>query len=155
MRVPALDPTDFTDPTARALVERIIVLLRQDARDDWRPDILELAEEPWLQVSVARARAMLDDLRRLTDVQVAAEAQRVMRQLRLTRLAVEISESALLLEAAEPEDAPSILASIADKNRERAALWRDAPGEGGAALGKRVAIIPSRFRVPVEPFDGP
>ena len=148
------DPTDFTDPAARALAERITLLLGQEARDDWRPDVLDLAREDWLEGPIARIQTLLDDVRRLTDVQIAAEAQRVGQQLRLSRLAVEIGESILLLDEAAPDEIPRILATIAEKNRERAALWKGAGAPGPPRLGKRVALIPSRFRLPAEQFGG-
>ena len=103
-----LEPADFTDPSARALVHRITALLRAEARDDWRPDVLELAEEPWLEGPIARVRTFLEDVRRLTDAQIEAETQRVSRQLRASRLAVEISESVILLEEAEDDEVARI-----------------------------------------------
>jgi hypothetical protein len=150
MRLPDLDPNDFSDAAARGLLQRISVLLRQEARDDWRPDVLELATEPWLEEPVGRVRALLDDLRRLTDVQIAAEAQRVARQLRLARLDIEVAESMVLLEEAEPDEAAQIRVAVAEKNRERAAVWRADAEAGGGKLGTRTAIIPSRFRLPID-----
>ena len=145
-----LDAADFIDPSARALAERVIELLREGARDDWRPDLLTLAEDPWLQDSIERVRSLLDDLRRLADAQLTAEMASIVQQLRLSRLGIEVDESALLLEAAEPEEASHILAAIDAKNRERAALWRSASerGAGNKVRPNRVAIVPSRFRLP-------
>src|SRR6266545_1497624 len=44
---PTLDPSDFTDPTARALVLHVTQHLAS-ARADWRPDLLTETEDPWL-----------------------------------------------------------------------------------------------------------
>jgi DNA primase catalytic core len=147
---PGLDPMDFTDPSTRALVLRITDLLASSARDDWRPDLLVELEDPWLAGSVAGVRALLDDVGRLTDAQLASEADSIRRQLREARLAMELREHSLALQEAESDVAERIKARIAENNRERFALQKEdsSQARGPTALGRRVPAVPARFRIP-------
>jgi hypothetical protein len=65
---------------------------------------------------------------------------------------VEINETTQLLDDAEPTELAAIVAAIAEKNRQRKALWTTDPSDvatGGVA--RRVALVPARFRLPIEP----
>ncbi|TMB85812.1 MAG: hypothetical protein E6J45_14920 [Chloroflexi bacterium] len=95
-------------------------------------------------------RALLEDASRLSDAQIGSEVDSVRRQLREARLAVELREHSLALQEAEEDVADRIKARIAENNRERFALQKDDAQQphGSAALGRRVAAVPARFRVP-------
>lgn len=147
-----LDSGDFTDPAARALVLRIEELMRSDLRGDWRPDLLAAAREPWLEAPISRVRRALAGVERLTDAQITASAGPIARQLRDSRLAIELPEMTALARESDPESLAQLKARIAEINRERAALRRqDADGpRGPAAVGGRAALVPPRFRPAVQ-----
>jgi hypothetical protein len=153
-----LDGADFTDPSARALAYRIGELIRQDARDDWRPDLLELAGEAWLEPAIARVREILPEVAQLADAQIAGLGQSMRRQLRESRLALELPELMALAQESDPDGLSQIKERIAQINRERVLLRREDADQprGPAAVGKRAAIIPARFRmIPEEVRGGP
>ena len=147
---PSLDPSDFTDPSTRALMIRITDLLASSVRDDWRPDLLAELEDPWIAGIVAGVRELLDDIGRLSDSQLASEADSIRRQLREARLAMELREHSLALQEAESDVAERIKARIAENNRERFALQKEDANQphGPSALGRRVSAVPARFRIP-------
>jgi hypothetical protein len=144
---PDLDASDFTDPTARALLLHLHQVLAS-APADWRPDLLAEAEDPWLAEGARRVRPVLDDVARLSDAQLAAELHSIRRQLRGARLAVELREQTLALQDAEDDVAERIKAGIAENARERFALQKEdtRDARGPTALGRRVPAVPARFR---------
>lgn len=94
-------------------------------------------------------RDLLPAVDRLTDGQVSGLAESMARQLRDARLAVELREHDVALQEAEDtEVVDRIKARIAENARERLALQRqdEAAPRGPAALGRRVAAVPARFR---------
>jgi DNA primase len=147
-----LDPSDFTDPTSRALALRIAELQNSTARSDWRPDLLELAEEPWSEGPIGRVRGMLAALDSLSDAQLTTAISSIARQLRRSRLLLQQRELAAELAHAEAEAANEMKAWISALNREIVALARaDAEQpRGPSAVGRRIAVVPSRFRLPVD-----
>ncbi len=142
---PDLGADDFPDPSTRGLMLHLAELLRTASRSEWRPDVLATVGETWLQEPVDRVREFLPDVGRLTDAQLSAASHAMRRQLRDSRLAVELREHSMALEEADPEDRERIKAKIAENSRERAAL-QHAEGTGAPGLGHRLAVIPARFR---------
>ena len=146
---PHLDATDFTDPSTRALLLHLAERLAS-APGAWRPDVLAETEDDWLAGAVARVRELVEQVARLSDAQLASELESIRRQLREGRLAVELREHTLALQEAEDEVADRIKLRIAENNRERFALQKEDSHQphGPSALGRRVAAVPARFRVP-------
>jgi len=142
---PDLAAADFPNPSTRGLLLHLADLLNAASRSEWRPDVLSTVGEPWLQEPVERVREFLPDVRRLTDAQLSAASHAMLRQLRDSRLAVELQEHSMALEEADPEDRERIKAKIAENSRERATLQR-AEGTDAPGLGHRLAVIPARFR---------
>lgn len=149
--LPWLEPdlADLTDALARGLALRIAEIMGAEARADWRPGVLDLIDDPWLEAPISRVRDLLPAVDRLTDGQVSGLAESMARQLRDARLAVELREHDVALQEAEDtEVVDRIKARIAENARERLALQRqdEAAPRGPAALGRRVAAVPARFR---------
>ncbi|MBM2811794.1 MAG: primase [Chloroflexi bacterium] len=143
----APDASDFSDPEARALLLRLVELIQTDARAEWRPDLLELAREQWLERPEAAVRQYLADVQRLADVQITASLHSIGRQLHDGRLALELPELVALANEADSEVQAQIRARIGEIARERVISERmDAGQHGPAGVGQRVATIPSRFR---------
>jgi DNA primase len=145
---PVFEPGDFADPSARALLYRVLEVAEASGRADWRPDLLEVVEDPWLADACERVRTVLHEVDRLTDPQLAASATAIARQLRDHRLATELEHLRAIAQDPEGEMAGEVRARIAQLNQERVALHRDAADQprGPGALGQR-QIVPSRFRV--------
>lgn len=143
-----LDPDDFSDPGARALVMYLDDVQKSSVGRQWRPDLLHLVADAWLEGPVARVRDALADIERLTDAQIAVAARSMNRQLRDARLAMELPELATLAQESDPEDLQQIKARIVQINRERALIHREDAAEprGPAALGSRTALVPAQFR---------
>jgi hypothetical protein len=142
------DAADFTDPEARALLLRLLDLVRMEARTDWRPDLLELAHEPWLEGPVTQVAEHLADVRRLSDPQIGAASHSIARQLRDARLAMELPELVALAQDGDEEVQAQIRARIGEIARERVLSERvdAAQTRGPTGIGQRVAAIPARFR---------
>ncbi len=154
LRRPAFDPGDFADPTARALLFRILDAAEAGGRADWRPELLERIDDPWLADIVARVQRVTEEVGRLTDAQLEQSASAIARQLRDHKLAAELEQLRALAQDPDTEMAGEAVERISQINRERAALWRevgDLP-RGPGALGQRPAAVPARFRV--LPLDG-
>ncbi len=154
LRRPAFDPGDFADPAARALLFRILEIAETGGRADWRPELLEDVEDPWLADVVARVQRVAEEVDRLTDAQLDQSASAIARQLRDHRLATELEQLRAIAQDPEAEMGREARERIGQINRERAALWREAvdrPRVPGA-LSQRPAAVPARFRV--LPLDG-
>jgi DNA primase len=150
---PIFEPGDFADPSARALLYRVLEVGEASGRADWRPDLLEVIEDSWLAEARGRVRSVLDEVDRLTDPQLTSSAMAIARQLRDHRLATELEQLRAIAQDPEGEMAGEVRARIAQLNQERVALHRDAADQprGPGALGQR-QIVPSRFRVmPLDP----
>jgi DNA primase len=143
-----IDPDDFTDPAARALMLRILEILRNEARSDWRPDLLEQIDASRLEEPLRFAQEAMVDVERLTDPQVAAQVQSVAKQLRAARLSSELTELTILANDTDDDGRPQMVARIAEIARNLAALRKHEPGSarGPAALGTRPPLVPARFR---------
>ena len=143
-----LDSDDFPDPTARALLLQLQDIQASSVGRQWRPDLLELADEPWLQGPIARVRDALGDIERLTDAQVTVSARSMARQLRDARLDVELSDLGILAKESDAEELEQIKLRFVEINRERALLRREDAAEprGPAALGTRAALVPARYQ---------
>jgi hypothetical protein len=144
---PDFDTRDFTDPTARALLHRIQEVLEADP-GDWRPDLLTLATEPWLEGSLERVAACLPGVGRLADRQVLDGVRSMARQLREARLAGELRELVAMAQDELPaEEARRVTVRIGEIGRERASIDRENQHEprGPSAIGRRSALIPARF----------
>jgi DNA primase len=154
LRRPTFDPADFADPAARALLYSFLEENESSSRADWRPDLLEAVGDTWMAEGAARVRAVLEEVERLTDSQLATSAAAIARQLREHRLATELEQLRALAQDAEADATDGALRRIAQINQERAALWRSGGDQprGPGALGQRPALVPSRFRV--MPMDG-
>jgi hypothetical protein len=127
---------------------RVLEILRNEARSDWRPDLLEQIDAPWLEEPLRLVREAMVDIERLTDPQVAAQVQSVAKQLRAARLSSELTELTILANDTDDDGRPQMVARIAEIARELAALRKHAPGStrGPAALGTRPPLVPARFR---------
>lgn len=123
-----LKPDDFPDPAMRGLLLRIQEALGGDARNDWRPDILEGVGEPWLEDAVSSVREALPAIHPLSDAEVASEALSVSLELTELRLAMELSDLQALAQDAEGEDAQRLKALIGERARARAQAQRDRSG---------------------------
>jgi hypothetical protein len=143
-----VDTDDFTDPSARALILRILEITRSEARADWRPDLLELIDVPWLEEPIALVRESMVDIERLTDAQVVAQMQTAARQLRAARLSAELTELAVLAQEADEDALVQIKERIGRIASELADLRRGTNGSarGPSALGTLPPIVPPRFR---------
>ena len=143
-----IDPADFTDPSARALMLRILEITRSEARADWRPDLLELADAPWIEEPIARVREALVDVDRLADAQITSLGQSVGRQIRSGRLLAELPELAVLAQEADPDALAQVKARIGAITSELAELRRQDTGapKGPSALGRLPPVVPARFR---------
>jgi DNA primase len=151
---PAFDPSDFADPVARALLYRLLEAGETSGHGDWRPDLLEAVDDPWLAEGAARVRTVLDEVDRLTDTQLADSAAAIARQLREHRLATELEQLRALAQDPEAESTEQVRRRIAEINQEFLAISRagaDQP-RGPGAVGQRPALVPSRFRI--MPLDG-
>jgi hypothetical protein len=146
--VTQLDANDFTDPSARALLLRVLEIARTEARADWRPDLLDLATEEWLEEPSERVREALKDIERLTDPQVAAQIESMGRQLRSGRLSAELPELVVLAQDADPDALAQVKARIGQITSELGALRRQAAEapRGPSALGSLPPVVPARFR---------
>jgi DNA primase len=154
LRRPAFDPSDFADPTARALLFRIFDVTEGGGRADWRPELLQEVEDPWLADAITRVQRVVDDLDRLTDAQLEQSASAIARQLRDHRLAMELEQLRAIALDPDAEMAGEARQRIGQIAQERAALWRETADlpRGPGALGQRPAAVPTRFRV--MPLDG-
>jgi DNA primase len=146
--VTQLDANDFTDPSARALLLRVLEVARTEARADWRPDLLDLATEEWLEEPSERVREALKDIERLTDPQVAAQIESMGRQLRSGRLSAELPELVVLAQDADPDALAQVKARIGQITSELGALRRQAAEapRGPSSLGSLPPVVPARFR---------
>lgn len=153
LRRPVFDPSDFADPAARALLYRLLEAAESTSRADWRADLLESVDDPWLAGEIEAVRGVREEVMRLTDAQLSTSAAAIARQLRDHRLATELEALRAVAQDPEGELAAEARARIAHINRERAALWKagtERPrGQGG--VGQRAAVVPPRFRT--LPFD--
>jgi hypothetical protein len=130
------------------LLLRVLDVARTQARADWRPDLLELIADPWLEGPIGQVREALADVERLTDSQITAQIQSMARQLRATRLSTELPELAVLAQDAEPDVLAQVKARIGQIAVELAALRKqasDAP-RGPNGLGAFPPMVPARFR---------
>jgi hypothetical protein len=143
-----MDPDDFTDPSARALMLRILEITHSEARTDWRPDLLELAADEWLEEPINHVRGTLRDIERLTDEQIANQVSSVGKQLRAARLSSELPELSVLAQESDPDALVQVKERIGQITSELAALRRQAAGapRGPSALGTLPPLIPARFR---------
>jgi len=144
-----LEPEDFSHPAARDLAHRITELAHFEARSDWRPDVLELIDAPWLDSLIGQIRAQSEDFERLGESGVQASASAVLRRLRAARLSAEVTEAISYLQEADAESSAAIRASISQKIRERAVLEKqdaDQP-KGPASLGRHLPMVPPKLRL--------
>jgi hypothetical protein len=121
LTVPDFRPDQILTPELRALLSTLDGL-RNEARDDWRPDLLDEVAEPWLEPAVAQVRDLSALTRRLTDPEVASESQALSLELRESQLALELKELLSLLEDSESEEATDLKVRIADTARARAEM---------------------------------
>ncbi|HZT08280.1 MAG TPA: DNA primase [Chloroflexota bacterium] len=156
--IPDIDPDDFRDPAARALVLRMLELTsRESLGGEWRPDLLEITDDPWLDEPIQRVRAATEEIERLTDAQVQALCGAIGGQLRAARLAAELPELSILAQEAEPDQLAQIKARIGQISNELVALRRALPADtiGPSALGRIPPLVPPRFRAVDLALAGP
>ncbi|HEY3116771.1 MAG TPA: DNA primase [Chloroflexota bacterium] len=118
------EPSNFSDPALRALLLKVQELLRSEARRDWRPDLLELSGEPWLEEAIESIREEMPAIDRLSDAEVAAESFSISLDLREAREALEHRDAHTIAEDPENEDPAQVKALIAARAAARASLMR-------------------------------
>ena len=142
LMAPEFHSGQIAAPELRALLAQLQELLAE-SRAEWRPELLDQIDDPWLAPAVARVRTMLSFSSRLTEAEITSEAAALSIELQESQLAVELKELLALAEDSDPAEALSIRKRIAATVAARAAL-------GGSSHKRNTTThtpsIPWRYR---------
>lgn len=150
LNVPNFPLEQIASPELRALLARLESILAA-ARAEWRPDLLDQIDDPWLAPTISSVRSMLAFTSRLTEAEIAAETSVLSLELQESQLATELRELLTLVDDPEPDDLQSLKTQIAEKAKARADLVAASRSRSPVS---HTPSVPWRYRSPTEEFRG-